>query len=128
MDTDCESGMCQLSGEATQCKDFCETDRDCGDAGRCLRDGRQTGLRRRADLATERDSLRPAGIEVVARAPVLGGRALGHGEHGVDSNRSMGAAQGAASRAQLGGLAHGASAPVQQRNPREELAKLRSRS
>jgi Matrixin len=59
MDSDCESGLCRFSGEATQCTDFCETDRDCGEAGRCQRDGRKTGLCRSSGLAPEPDSTPP---------------------------------------------------------------------
>ncbi len=63
LDSDCESGLCRLSGEATQCTDFCENDRDCGEAWRCLRDGRQTGMCGPPDLAREPDASKPTRTE-----------------------------------------------------------------
>ena len=44
MDDDCESGLCRLEGEASACTAFCESDDDCSNETRCVRDGARTGL------------------------------------------------------------------------------------
>jgi hypothetical protein len=125
MDSDCASGMCQRSGEVTQCTDFCKADRDCGEAGRCLRDGGQTGLCRPSDPPEKPDASKPGGSDRAAHSS-------GCSATGASAPTSAWFLIVAfwlrrpARRAARGKRPQFRAA--QQRNPSEALEKLRSRS